>query len=167
MPTNRLLIITLISGLLLFAAAREAEAVFTIEFNLHSIDFDSMDSGASGSFKDDVPSQGLTITCTTDEGNAWQLKVRNEQPLTHISNPGATIPDTSFRWYVESTTGNTGQLGYSLNQREDFTIEKTIYTGTAGEGAAGIDFTTKYELTVPPNIQSGDYSSTVVFTFTE
>ena len=143
---------------------KEAEAVFSIELNSYSIDFGGMDMG---SIKDDVPPIGLVVTCTTDQGNAWDLKIRNDQPLTHVSNPASMIPDTNFCWYVESTTGNISNLVYSLNERQDFTFEKTIYNDPGILGLSTTDITMKFELILPDLLQSGDYNSTVVFTFIE
>lgn len=141
----------------------KAEAVFTIELNYYSIDFGNMDSGASGSYKDDIPPQGVGVTCATDQGNAWFLKIRNDQPLTHASNPAATIPDTDFKWYGVSTSDPANNS--LVTTREDFTVEKTVYSGAAAENQTTI--TMKFELTVPPVIQSGHYESNIVFTFTE
>ena len=143
----------------------KAEAVFSITLNYFSIDFGNMDSGYSGSFKDDVPSIGLVATCTTDEGNAWFLNIRNDGPLTHVSNPASVIPNTYFRWYGISTSDpvNTSLV----TAREDFTIERRVYSGAVGEGASGTDITMKFELTLPPLLQSGSYDTNIVFTFTE
>lgn len=148
-----------------FFIQEKAEAVFTIELNLYSINFENMDSGATGSYRDNIPTQGLEVTCTTDQGPAWFLNIRNDQPLTHTSNPASVIPDENFKWYGISTSDpiNTSLV----TTREDFTIERTIYRGADNEGANGTTITMKFELTVPPIIQSGPYSTDVVFTFTE
>ena len=139
---------------------KEAEAVFSIELNFYSIDFGSMDMG---SIKDDVPSIGLIVTCTTDQGLAWDLKIRNDQPLTHVSNPASVIPNTNFKWYGVSTSDPINTT--LVMTREDFTFEKTIYTGTAIESPT--DITIRFELILPAILQSGDYTTDVVFTFVE
>jgi len=140
-----------------------AGAVFTLELSQTSVDFGNMDSGASGSYRDDIPHQGLEVLCTTDQGNSWWLRIRNEQPLTHISNPAATIANTNLKWYGVSTSDSNNTSLVTL--REDFTVEKTVYTAPAAETQTTI--TMKFELTVPPVIQSGAYTSNIVFTLTE
>jgi hypothetical protein len=146
----------------IFLYTHDAEAVFSIDLNFYSIDFGNMNMG---DIKDDIPSIGLIITCTTDQGNPWYLKIRNDYPLKHISNPASVIPNTNFKWYGVSTSDPTNTS--LVTTREDFTYEKTIYSGAAGEGASGTDITIKFELTLPPILQSGIYSTNIVFTFTE
>jgi len=158
---RRISIAVTLIALLLFPAA--AGAVFTLELNQTAMDFGDMDSGASGSYRDDIPHQGLEVLCTTDQGNPWWLRIRNEQPLTHISNPSATIPNTNLKWYGVSTSDPNNTSLVTL--REDFTVEKTVYTAPAVETQTTI--TMKFELTVPPVIQSGAYTSNIVFTLTE
>ncbi len=144
----------------LFLFQGEAAAL-SIELNYYSIDFGNMNMGA---IKDDVPSDGLVITCTTTAATPrWTLKIRNDYPLTHISNPASIIPDTYFKWYGIST--NNPSNTSLVMTREDFTFEKTIYTGLAGEVQTSI--TIKFELTLPSLLQSGTYNTNIVFTFTE
>jgi len=149
--------------LVVFSYSDKAEAVFSIELNYYSIDFGDMNMG---DYKDDVPSNGLIVTCTTDSGQQWTLKIRDEWPLSHVSNPASVIPDTRFKWYGLTTSDSATNTSL-VTTREDFTFEKNIYTGNAGEGANGTDITLKFELTLPPVLQSGTYATTVVFTFTE
>lgn len=134
-------------------------AAFSIELNYYSIDFGNMNMGG---IKDDVPSDGLVITCTTN-GPSWTLKVRDDYPLRHVSNPASIIPDTNFKWYGISTSDATNTS--LIMTHEDFTFEKTIYTGLVNELQTNI--TIKFELTLPPILQSGDYSTNVVFTLSE
>jgi hypothetical protein len=118
----------------------------------------------------EIPTEGLTVTCTTGETDTWVLEIWTDGvPLTHELNPAAQIPDTNFYWYVENTTGSTARLVYPLQQREDFTVRKTIYNGLATEGASGIDFVMKFELVIPANMQSGTYnmSNNIFLTLTE
>jgi len=151
--------------LAVFLCVPAAEAAFGIDLNFYSIDFGDLDMGT---VKDDVPSQGLVATCTTDQGNAWYLMIRNEQPLQNVNNPAAVIPDTNFYWYgvapvITDVTGNNSLV----TSYQDFTYEKTAYTGQAGEGAAGTQITLKFKVDVPNPAQSGEYHSRVVLTFTE
>jgi len=160
MKKIRIAVIVLLTGLLLTGAA---EAIFTLEINQSTIDFEGMDSGASGSYRDDIPHQGMEVLCTTDQGNAWSLLIRNDQPLAHVSNPASTIPNTNLKWYGVSTSDATNTSLVTL--REDFTVEKTVYTAPNTEVQTTI--TMKFELTVPLAIQSGAYTSNIVLTFTE
>ena len=118
-----------------------------------------------GAIKEDIPSNGLVVTCTTDQGNSWSLKIRDDYPLRHVSDPSSMIPNTNLKWYGLSTSdpSNTSLV----TTREDFTIERTIYMGAAGEGASGTNITMKFELTLPPALQSGTYGTNIVFTLTE
>lgn len=146
----------------IFLAQPETYAVFSLDLNFYSIDFGSMNMG---DIKDDVPPIGLTATCTTDQGLRWYLRIRSDGPLTHEENPAAFIPDTNFRWYGISTSdpANTSLV----TTREDFTMERTIYIGEPGEGADGTDLMMKFEITLPPLLQSGRYNANIVFTMTE
>lgn len=155
-----IVLIIFFTGLLLPGAA---QAIFSLEVNDSTVNFEGMDSGASGSYRDDIPHQGLEVLCTTDQGNAWSLLIRNDQPLTNVSNPSSTIPNTNLKWYGVNTSDPTNSSLVTL--REDFTFEKTVYTAPVTETQTTI--TMKFELTVPPAIQSGAYTSNIVFTFTE
>ena len=162
MPNTKKLYLSIAVFLTVLLFQADAEAVFSIQLNYFSVDFGNMDMGV---IKDDVPPDGLVVTCTTDQNNAWSLMIRNDFPLTHVSNPASLIPNTNFRWYGISTSvpSNTSLV----LTREDFTYEKTIYSGTAGEVASGTDITMKFELSLPPLLQSGVYSTNIVFTFIE
>ncbi len=139
-----------------------AEAL-SLNLNLYSVDFGNMNMG---DIKTEVPAQGLTVTATTSAATAgWTLKIRNEEPFRHQLNPASVIPNTQFRWYAVSTTGSESRFTYPINQREDFTYEKLIYTGVAGEEET--DITLKFELALPPILQSGTYTTRVIFTLTE
>ena len=152
--------------ILLFAAvlttSSTANAAFSIELNFPDLNFGNMNMG---DIKDDVPPMGLIVTCTTDLGNPWSLNIRNDWPLMHVSNPSSVISNTDFKWYGVSTSdpANTSLI----MTREDFTFERTIYNGAAGEGANGTDIMMKFELTLPSLLQSGLYTSNIVFTLTE
>ena len=141
---------------------QDAEAVFSIDLNFYSIDFGELDMG---DIKDDVPSLDITITCTTDQGNAWYLKVKNETQLTHTINPSSFIPDTNLYWRGVSTTGS-GTLTTGYN---DFTVDDTptVYSSSVGEGASGINIMMDFKVVIPQAIQSGTYTTRIVFTFTE
>jgi hypothetical protein len=154
------------SALVIFSAvflyAHDAAAVFSIDLNFNSVDFGGLNMG---DIKDDVPGIGIRVTCRADQGLPWQLKIRAEQPLTHMENPASFIPNTNFFWYGISTSvpGNN-----SLDRsQEDFTLERTVYTAPAGEGAAGTEITMKFKVIVPRPAQSGIYTTKIVFTFTE
>ena len=136
-----------------------------IEFtNYNVIDFGTMNRGA---IKDDIPTDGLVVRCTTGPATpGWTLKIKSEYPLTHESNPASMIPNTYFKWYGERTSdADNNSL---VTMREDFTFEKTVYTGAAGEDQT--DITLKFELTLPRDIQWGTYNTNhgrIVFTLTE
>jgi hypothetical protein len=139
---------------------KSAEAVFNIALDTYTLDFGNLNPGE---VKTNFPESSLIITCTTDQGNAWNLRVRNETPFTHTINPAATIPDTSFWWYGVSTTG-TGTLIYT---KQDFTTERIVYSAPAGEGASGVEIRMKFEISIPDYIQSGGYESNIIFTMVE
>ena len=156
----------LFAALIIFSAIllypRDAAATFSITLNFNSMDFGSLNMG---DIKDDVPGIGITATCRTDQGNSWQLKIRADRPLTHMENPASFIPNTNFFWYGVSTNA-IGNNSLDRNQ-EDFTIERTVYTALVGEGDPGTEITLKFKVIVPRPVQSGIYTTRVIFTFTE
>ena len=152
----------IVSLLTIFLYKSDAEAAFSIELNFYSIDFGKLNMG---DIKDGVPGTGLTVTCTTDQNNPWFLKIRNEGPLIHTSNPASIIPDTNLYWYgVSSSVPGNNSL---VTSQQDFTLEKTVYSAPATEGASGTQITMKFRVDVPTVVQSGTYNTNIVFTFTE
>ncbi|MBL7071630.1 MAG: hypothetical protein ISS26_05625 [Candidatus Omnitrophica bacterium] len=155
--------VILIAIIIGFLYPRAAEAIFTLELNLTTVSFDNMNSGPAGSYRDDVPPQGLEVVCASDQGNVWSLLIRNDLPLTNTANPASAIPDENFKWYGVSTSDPTNATLVTI--REDFSVEKTVYAGAAAE--TNTTLMMKFELTVPPLMQSGEYTSNIVFTLTE
>lgn len=146
----------------IFLYPRDAAAAFSVTLNFPSIDFGSLNMG---DIRYDVPDTGITATCRTDQGNPWQLKIRADQPLTHMESPASFIPNTNFFWYgISSNVPGNNSLDKT---QEDFTMERTVYTAPAGEGDPGTEITLKFKVVVPRLIQSGIYATTVIFTFTE
>ena len=142
--------------------SQPAAATFSINLNFYSVDFGSLNMG---DIKDDVPNIGIKVTCATNQGNPWQLRVRAERPLTHMENPASFIPNTNFFWYGISTSVPTNN---SLDRnQEDFTVERTVYRAPGTEGTPGTDITMKFKVIVPMPAQSGIYTTKIVFTFTE
>ncbi|MDD5423434.1 MAG: hypothetical protein PHT32_08500 [Candidatus Omnitrophica bacterium] len=137
-----------------------AHAAFTLETDINSIDFGAM---APDEIKGDIPSQGVTVRCTTDQGNAWFLRTRLDTQLTNANNPSSVIPSENFRWYGSSTTG-TGQL---VMTEQDYLVERIVYTAPAGEGASGVNIKVKFKLNIPHRVQSGTYNSRIIFTMIE
>lgn len=136
--------------------------VFSLSLNFYSIDFGSLNMG---DIKDDVPGIGLKATCMTNQGNPWQLRIRTERPLTHTVNPSSFIPNTNFFWYgISSSVPGNGSL---VKSQEDFTVERTLYSAPGGEGMPGTDITVKFKVIVPRPVQSGIYTTKIIFTFTE
>ena len=152
----------LVTFLAVFLYPTKAAATFSVNLNFYTMDFGSLNMG---DIKDDVPGIGIKVTCMTDQGNPWELKVRAERPLTHMENPASTIPNTNFFWYGISSN-ISGNSSLDTNQ-EDFTVERTVYRAPAGEGATGTEITLKFKVVIPRPAQSGIYTSRVVFTFTE
>lgn len=155
----RLLLLTLIVFSLFES---EAGAVFSVTLNFYSIEFGSLNMG---DIKDDVPGIGLKVTCATDQGNPWQLRIRTDRPLAHTMNPASFIPNTNLFWYgISSSVSGNNSL---VRNQEDFTIERTVYSAPVGEGNPATDIILKFKVIVPRPIQSGIYTTKIVFTFTE
>ena len=148
------------AAVFLFLACQNALASFNIETDLNSIDFGYMNPTAT---KGDIPFQGLTVRCTSDQGNPWQLRLRLETPLRHDNNPSQVIPSENFWWYGISTTGS----GTLVIDEQDFLIERVAYNAPAGEGASGIDIRLQFKLTIPSSAQSGPYSTRIILTLIE
>ncbi|MFH0839933.1 MAG: hypothetical protein V1883_02825 [Candidatus Omnitrophota bacterium] len=152
----------LIASSAVFLYTQDALAAFSINLNFYSIDFGNLNMG---DIKDDVPGIGLTVTCQTDQGNPWQLRIRAERPLTSILNPSSFIPNTNFFWYgISSSVPGNNSL---VRNQEDFTVERTVYSAPGTEGNPGTDITLKFKVIVPRPVQSGIYNTKIVFTFTE
>lgn len=154
--------------ILSYSSRSEALSIYFTNYNI--IDFGSVDLSGGATIIDDIPYDGLVIRCNAGPATpGWTLNVKIEQPLTHESNPAATIPNTYFKWYVEKTTGNRDNVAYGINQPEEFTTyDKLVYTGTAGEDET--DLKLKFQLELSPNLQWGTYSTRsgrIVFTLTE
>lgn len=152
------LIFFLIGGLFLFC--QSALATLNIETDINSVDFGYMNPAAT---KGDIPFQGVTVRCTSDQGNPWQLRLRLETPLKHNDNPSQMIPSENFWWYGVSATG----IGTLVMDEQDFLVERVVYSAPAGEGVSGIDIKLQFKLTIPANVQSGPYSTRIILTLIE
>ena len=144
----------------LFIFSIDASATFTIETDLIEIYFGSM---SPGEIREGIPTQGITVRCTTDQGNPWFLRIRTENPFGNMNNLSAIIPNENFWCYADSTTGS----GILVTTEQDFSVERIVYTASAGEGAQGVGVVLKFKLAVPTNTQSGDYSTRVILTMIE
>lgn len=152
--------ILLLIALFIFFLTSTASAAFSIVLDLNSIDFANM---KPGQIRGDLPSQGITVTCTSDQGNPWYLRICVKEPLTHMGNPSSIIPNENFLWYGLETTG-TGTL---VTAEQDFTEERIAYTAPAGEGASGVDIKLRFKLKIPQTVQSGDYATEITLTLIE
>ncbi|MBU0479262.1 hypothetical protein KKC91_11945 [bacterium] len=157
---KKIVVIIIFFLIAVFFFNAEAKAEFTIQVDRYSIDFGNLDLGE---VRSDVPSDGLEITCTSDLGNPWELRISNIQPLVHVYNPTQFIPDTNFRWYSVSTTGG----GVLESEEKDFTQERVIYSAPLGEGTTGTRVVVKFKLIVPQMVQAGRYETRIIITMTE
>lgn len=150
------LFLSFIFCIIFILSCDEARALSIQLMNYTSLDFGSMNAGET---KFDVPSNGLIVRCSHTSGK-WTLSIRDDYPLGNITNPASTIPNTNFKWYGVSTSdpSNTSLV----TTHEDFTTEKQVYRARAGE--LSTDITMKFELILPPFLQSGTYKTNVVFT---
>lgn len=156
----KLLKIFLLVSFIFFLPSEETNAAFTIETDLTSVNFGVM---KPGEIRGDIPFQGVTVRCTTDQGRPWTLRIRLERPLANTNNSSSVIPSENFRWYGLNSTG-TGTL---VTDEQDFLVERVAYTAPAGEGAGGIEIKIRFKLNVPTNSQSGDYVTRIILTFIE
>lgn len=153
-----------LSTILLHASEAKALSIELTNYNI--IDFGEMNPG---DIKDDVPPDGLVVRCTASSGTSgWTLKIKIDHPLTHVDNPASIIPNTNFKWYVESTS-DTDNTSANINQREEITTyDKTAYTGATSEEQTNI--TLKFQLELPPALQWGTYNTSyghIILTLTE
>jgi hypothetical protein len=146
--------------LFLSLISTDAQAVFSVDTDLTSINFGTM---KPNEVMGDIPAQGVTIRCTTDRGNAWTIRTHLEQPLTNSLNPSSIIPNENFRWYGISTTGS----GTLVRTEQDYLVEKVIYSAPAGEGAGGVDVNVKFRISIPAGTESGTYTTRVILTMIE
>ncbi len=105
-----------------------------------------------------------TITCSSDNGRAWHLKVHVLQPMAFGTE---AIPVEAMQWQLESTTG----IGATPTLRRYVPFELTpalVYISGADEAAGtSVQFHFKYSLTIPEEQVSGSYQTTIRFTLTE
>lgn len=147
-----------IFSLLFFS--RPAEATLGITLDSYALSFGNLNPGE---VKSDVPQGSIIVTCSSDQGNAWNLKIRTETPLANSLNPASMIPNANLWWYGVSTTG----AGSLITTKEDFDSEKTVYSAPQGEVAGSVEIKVKFEISVPRDVQSGQYTSNVIFTIIE
>ena len=142
---------------------QDAFALFSIEIpETPYIDFGFADPGE---ILGDIPPDGLDIICTSDLGNPWFLNIRLDTPLTNVNNPESTIDSENFFAYGISTTGQ----GVLVTERQDLRLDipRTLYSAPAGEGLEGININIRFRLDIPRLIQSGRYTTQIIFTLTE
>ncbi len=159
------ILIVSISIVALYVSPTDAAFELTITQHSEGIHFGNMDMG---SIKYDIPKNGLIVSCLTDSTVGWTLDIEAQEELASTSASGrlSTIPNAIFRWYVESAT--PGNTSYTPEQRNDFQLRRTVYTGLNGETQA--DITMKFELVLPTLFQAGTYTigaDRIVFTLTE
>jgi len=152
--------IVLLTFVIFIFLHKNTYATFSIDTDLARVDFGLM---SSGDVKDNVPWQGVTVKCTSDQGNPWDLRIRMDSPFTHENNPSSIIANDRFWWYGANTTG----LGTLITSQSDFSVERIVYQAPMGEGTAGINVGIRFKLAVPPNAQSGRYAATIILTMIE
>ena len=104
------------------------------------------------------------ITCSSNSGNPWYLKINLLGPL---SLGQESIPLENFKWQLAWTNGaGSTTAGYQFRA---FTLfPDLVYTSAASEAAGGgITFQFKYFLKIPQTQLSGTYNTTLRFTLTE
>lgn len=116
-----------------------------------------------GEIAGDMPSQGINVTCTTDRGNPWFLRIYLTEPLALEGYRYITIPNENFYWYGMNTTGS----GTLVTNEEDFTEEKVVYTAPSGEGTDGVDIRIRFKLKIPQYQAKGRYQGAITLTLIE
>jgi hypothetical protein len=117
-----------------------------------------------GEIKEDVPPQGLLVTCKSNDPDApWYLKISDTGPLTYGPY---TIPNSNFYWYGYSSGSGTW---YGTGEDNLSTAPVLAYSSPSSglnlPGGTVCQF--KFRLDVPPDQEPGPYSTIVQFTVTE
>ena len=137
---------------------------FEVNVDRQLIDFNQMKPGET---KEYAPNdEGVKVSCKSNTGNPWFLKIHDEQDLTDGNN---YIPNSNFFWY-----GNKGSNASGIwhgNGRDNFTTEPVqAYSAGADEYnnlPDGTDLFFKFKLQIPQKQPKGVYKTAIVFTLTE
>lgn len=133
----------------------------SMDLDIRVVDFERM---IPGEVKLDVPSQGLLVTCKSNNPNApWYLKISETGPLSYGPY---TIPDSNFYWY--GFTDGDG-IWYGTGEDNLSTTPILVYASpTSGLNLPdGTVCHFKFKLAIPKDQEPGPYMTTVQFTMTE
>ncbi|MCX5726605.1 MAG: hypothetical protein NT030_05455 [Candidatus Saganbacteria bacterium] len=133
----------------------------SMDLDIRIVDFERM---VQGEVKEDVPPQGLQVTCKSNDPDApWYLKISDTSPLTYGPD---TIPNSHFYWYGYSSGSGTW---YGTGEDNLSTAPVLAYSSPSSglnlPGGTVCQF--KFKLELPPDQEPGPYSTTVQFTMTE
>jgi hypothetical protein len=144
--------------------SQSAHATFEMSVDRPFVDFGFMDIGE---FKE-LMEQGSyhnEVTCTSDNGNTWYLKLHLLAPLRSGTDE---IQTTNFKWKIVEIVNGTGYPANENNFNNFSTAPLVAYTSSPGDSggtAVGIRFT--YGLQVPQTQITGNYQCVMRYTFTE
>ena len=142
-----------------------AHATFEMSISRAFIDFGFMEIGEFKEAKEEDDYQN-EVTCTSDNGNTWYLKIHLVTPFRTETNQ---IPPGSFKWKVVDVINGTG-YATRKNEFNDFsTAPMVVYTSSPEDNDMGREVTIRfvYGLEVPETQIAGDYTSLVRYTLTE
>ena len=161
---KRILFIPIFILAIVTSYAQDSHALFQISVDSRFIDFGYM---SLGEFKElhDKGSYQNEVTCQSDKGETWYLKIHLVSPLRWGANE---IPAENFKWKAIDLITGTGYVT-NRNLFNDFSnIPMLVYTSSPEDNAGRevkIRFT--YGLQVPGELITGNYQATIRYTFTE
>lgn len=142
----------------------QADATFSFEADNTVIDFGFMDIGQTRALRDrgDYHNQ---VTCQSDTGNTWYLKIHLVEPL---SSGIDTIANKYFTWQVSSVLNGKGLL-FHEDEFYPFTMNpELVYTSDQLDNTGNeIKLRFEYRLSIPKSQVPGNYRTTVRYTMTE
>ena len=161
---NRKKIVLVIFFIGLILVSTDAYALFELNVDNFTIDFGFMNIGQTKELMERGSYQN-EITCRSDNGNIWHLKIHLLDPLKSGTN---YIPLSDFEWKVTSVINGDG-VAYNQGAFNSFLdIPSLTYTSGPGDGTGrDVRIRFDYRLTVPKNQPSGNYRTILRYTVTE
>ncbi len=156
------ILISFISTAFMFSSY--AYALFELRADNNIIDFGFMNINEVKEIREKGTYHN-EITCRSDTGNTWYLKIHLIEPL---KSGGYYIPFDNFKWRVVSVINGSG-IVYNEDVFRSFSdIPDLVYTsGPSDNSGSEINVRFDYQLSIPRNQPPGNYRTIVRYTMTE
>lgn len=149
---------------LVIGLCRYACADFEISVNGRFLEFGLMELGEFKEIKDSGDYQN-EVTCKSDRGHTWYLKIHLVRPLSSMGNE---IDIESFKWKVVNVVNGTG-YATNINEFNSFSKKPMVVYTSSPDESDGREVTLRfiYGLKIPQTTLTGNYQAGIRYTFTE